>query len=488
MPVPLARAAAAALWVAVAAVLSLALPAAASAAPEYTLTVNVSGEGSVGCRVRAPEEEFEECASTAKYPAGTKLSLTVNPTPSEAEENFGAYEEEFGAYEYREFAHWGGTCASRGSNLTCPIEMTEDETVEAVFVGEPMPFALGTAGSGGGKVECEVYGSGVRETKCASKYRYETELVLYASPNAESEFVEWEGCWVESEAECEVTIEEDSSVTATFALEPLLSIALEGSGKSGSWVECEYEGVLEAECRKRYPSEAEVMLYAEAGPETEFVGWAGAGCEGAEEACEVQMAGPQSVTATFALEPEAEGEEEEPGEEEPPSEEEAGNEETPGGGGGSGGGGTGGGGSSGGGSQSPGGGVASTGGSTPSSAPSPRGAVAVARQASVRGSMAALRLRCAGAAACAGTLELEAKLPARASSGGRRRRAASFVRIGGARFSLSPGGSASVRLRVRRAAVRYLARRGRLAASVAGTGVTPSAIVLKAAKRTIKHR
>ena len=460
--------------------LSLALPAVASAAPEYTLTVNVSGEGSVGCRVHAPEEEFEECSSAAKYPAGTTLTLTVNPNQAE-------YEEQFGGYEYHEFAHWGGACASRGSNLTCPVEMTEDKTVEAVFVGEPIAFAVGTAGSGGGKVECEVYGSNVREGKCASKYRYETELVLYATPNAESEFVEWEGCWVESEAECELTVEEGSIVTATFALEPLLSIALEGSGKAGSRVECEYEGVLEAECGKRYPLEAEVTLYPQAGPGAEFANWGGA-CVGAEEACEIQMAGPQSVTATFALTPEEEGEEEPPpGEEEEPGEEETGGEETPGGGG-SGGGGTGGGGSSGGGSQGPGGGVESAGGSTPSSAPSRRGAVVVARQASVRGSMAALRLRCAGAAACAGTLELKAKLPARASSAGRRRRAASFVRIGGARFSLSPGGSATVRLRVRRAAARYLARRGRLAASVAGTGVTASAIVLKAAKRPVKHR
>lgn len=455
--------------------LLLAVPAVAEAA-EHTLTVNVSGEGSVGCRVRAPEEEFEECASHASYPAGTKLTLTVNPKPTESEENFGAYEEEFGAYEYHEFAHWGGACASRGSSLTCPVEMIEDQTVEAVFVGEPMTFTVGTAGSGGGKVECEVYGSGIREAKCASKYRYETELVLYAAPSAESEFVEWEGCWVESEAECEVTVEEGSVITAVFALEPLLSVGLEGSGKAGSRVECEYEGVLEAECRKRYPLEAEVTLYPQAGPGAEFASWGGA-CVGAEEACEVQMFGPQSVTASFAMATK----EEEPS----PGEEETGGKEEPAGGGA--------GGEehhAGGGSVQGAGGVVGSQPAPPASAAPARGTAAVARLASVRGAMAALRLRCVGAGLCTGTLELEARLPARAArtSRGRRRKAAPLVRIGGARFALSAGGSATLRLRLRRSAARLLDRRGRLAAAVSGTGVTPSAIVLKAAKRTVKRR
>lgn len=445
--------------------LLLAPPAAASAATEYALTVNVSGEGSVGCRVHAPEEEFEECASKASYPVGTQLTLTVNPNQS-------GYEEQFGAYEYHEFSHWGGACAWRGASLTCLVEMTEDKTVEAVFVGEPMAVTVGAAGSGGGTVECEVRGSGVREGKCASKYRYETELVLYATPNAESEFVEWEGCWVESEEECEVTVEEGTVVTTVFALQPLLVIGLEGSGRVGSRVECEYEGALEAECRKRYPLGAEVMLYPQAGTGAEFAGWGGA-CEGAEETCEVQMFGPQSATARFALA----AEEEPAGEEEPPGE--GAGEGGPGGGGG-------------GGEERPAGGGSVQGagrvaGSPPAVAPPARGTATVARLATVHGSMAALALRCAGGGACAGTLELMARLPAPAGAGGRRT-AVPLVRIGGARFALSAGGSATLRLRIRRAAARSLARRGRLKANVTGSGVTPSAIVLKAARGSVKRR
>ena len=480
--------------------LSLALPAVASAAPERLLTIEIAGGGIGEVECREGSGPVEACE--AEYPDGTELTLA--PVAEEGSSFAG-------------FSAGTGSAAGCTGTGACTFTITADSGITATFeaVAE-YSFEVNLAGEGEGEVECTV--ASEPEQFCDGEYPAGTRLKLEPVAEEGSEFAGFSagtgsatGCTGKTSATCpSFRIEADSSIVATFEYKEYALTVIKQGGGSGT-VECEAEEGPEV-CKNKYIWGMEVVLRAKPAPGSEFTGWTGlSGCErvfgpGGTE-CEVEMIKAHTVRANFALAagggeeggeepppeeggeepPPEEGGEEEAGEEEPPpGGGGGGNEETPGGGSG---GGTGGGGSSsGGGSQSSGGGGVSGGGSTPSTAPPPRGVAAVARLASVRGSMAALRLRCAGAGACAGTLELKAKLPARASSAGRRRRAASFVRIGGAHFSLSAGGSATVRLRVRRAAAGYLAHRGRLAATVAGTGVTASAIVLKAAKKPVKHR
>ena len=496
MPVPLARAAAAALWVAAAAALLLALPAAASAASERLLAIETAGDG-IG-EVECKEASGPAEACEAEYPEGTKLTLV--PVAEEGS-SFAGFSSGIGS---------AAGCAGTG---VCTFTIAVDSGITATFeaVAE-YSFEINYAGEGEGEVECTV--AGETEQFCDGEYPAGTRLTLESPSEAKGTIFEGStfagfsagtgsasGCTGKT---CSFKLEADSSIVATFEYkEYALTVIKQGSG-SGT-VECEAEEGPEV-CKSKYIWGMEVVLRAKAAAGSEFTGWTGlSGCEkvfgpGGTE-CDVEMYKAHTVRANFALagsgeeegeeEPppaEEEGEEEEEpppgeeGEEQPsPGEEAAGSEEQPGGGG------------NGSGEEKPAGGgsaqsAVSSSPAPPATVSPPRGAATVARIATVRGSMAALRLRCVGAGACAGTLEVKAKLSARAAPGGRRRRAASFVRIGGARFALSAGGSATLRLRVRRAAARSLARRGTLRVTVTGTGVTPSTIVLKAAKTMVKHR
>lgn len=275
----------------VAALIALALPAAASATPtEYKLKVKVEGEGAVGCKVNAPGEEFEECAPEASYPAGTKLILSVDPADGE-----------FGAFENYEFAHWGEACSSASTKHCTTVEMTAERSVSASFVPQRFKLNIETAGgSGDGIVKCDA-GSG--PGPCAAEYPYETPLTLLAEPDGESEFAEWkEGCEFGVEKECELKIEEETTVAVVFNLQPRLVIAVTGSGKGEGTVECEaFEGSGRGSCTQRYPEGEAVILYASAGSGAEFAGWEGCEWE-AETECEVTMAGETTVKAIFTAE------------------------------------------------------------------------------------------------------------------------------------------------------------------------------------------
>jgi hypothetical protein len=263
--------------------LVLALPAAASAAEE-PLNIQIVGEGEVSCKVSGGEAE----ACEAEYPAGTHVTLVPEPV------------------EGYVLGAWGLDCSATPATANCALTMSAAHNVSATFNPKQFKLKRKASGSGQGVVKCSTGGP---FGSCAAEYPFGTELTLSAEPNEGSEFGGWtlEGsefgagtdCEEPEEAECELTVEEETTVTATFDLEPALGIEIKGSGKGEGAVECEFEASREA-CRERYPSNAEVFLFAEAGPQAEFKGWGGA-CASAGTAieCALTMEGPQSVSASF---------------------------------------------------------------------------------------------------------------------------------------------------------------------------------------------
>lgn len=275
----------------VAALIALALPAAVSAA-DLTFSVNTTsgtGAGEVECNIKEPGEELEEglfCDGT--YPPNTQI--TVLPTAEEGSK--------FVVFENGTGSASAATCT--GKKVSCSFTINAISSVDARFDFEEFALKIEKMGSGGGTVECEVEGtSGL----CAAEYPYETPLTLLAEPDGESEFAEWkEGCEFEVENECELTIEEETTVAVAFNLQPRLVIAVTGSGKGEGTVECEaFEGSGRGSCTQRYPEGEAVILYASAGSGAEFAGWEG--CEWEEETeCEVTMAGETTVKAIFTAE------------------------------------------------------------------------------------------------------------------------------------------------------------------------------------------
>jgi hypothetical protein len=154
-----------------------------------TLTAEVEGPGSV----TAPEDINCPGVCAGAYNYGETVTLTAEP--------------DSGA----ELVEWSGACDSVAGN-ECEVEMTADKTVKAVFALEPMPefdLTVVKAGSGSGSVTCNA-------GACAATYPEGEEVTLAATAASGSTFSGWSGAGCSGTGTCEVTIEEDTTVTATF--------------------------------------------------------------------------------------------------------------------------------------------------------------------------------------------------------------------------------------------------------------------------------
>lgn len=250
------------------------VPVAQAAAAEFSLTTATEGTGSgtIKCDVGTGPEG---CA--AEYPGGTEITFVAEPATGS------------------EFAEWGGDCI--GQAEACELTIEEPTTVVAVFELEEVPLEVTTEGEGLGEIECQVEGGPAEP--CEAEYPYGTEIAFVAEPEEGSEFVEWEGDCSGSGA-CELTMDEEHSVTAIFDLAHFaLEINTEGSGEGT--VECKVEGGPVEPCEAEYLEGTEIALVPEAEPGSEFVEWKG-DCTGSG-ACEVTMTEDMEISVVFDLEP-----------------------------------------------------------------------------------------------------------------------------------------------------------------------------------------
>lgn len=236
------------------------------------------GVGEIECEVELGPVE----ACEAEYPYGTEIALVAEPD-SESE-----------------FVEWGGDCS--GSE-ECELTMDEEHFVSAVFDVVHFPLEINFEGSGSGEVECEVEGGPAEE--CEAGYLEGTEVVLVATADAGSEFVEWEGCDEESGVECEVTIDEAREVFVTFDLEPLpdftLEVEKEGSG-SGTVTSSPAGINCGSGCEAEFEEGETIVLTAKAALGSEFVEWEGCDAEPSATKCEVTIEEDRVVVAVFDLE------------------------------------------------------------------------------------------------------------------------------------------------------------------------------------------
>jgi hypothetical protein len=379
---------------------------AAQASADFALTINFagSGEGRLECEVETEEEAFaEECAEEAEYPEGAEVRIFP--------------EAEFGS----EFTGFSGAC----SGSSCELTMDAPKSVTAIFDLEAFTLTIEVDGSGSGEVECELQEG---PEPCASEYPGGAEINLIAVPGPGSEVVEFSGSCEASGSECELLMEEDSTVTVTFDLVgPRLTINPAGSG-TGT-VKCEVDGGPLEACAPAYPELTELVLVATANPGSQFAGWS-APCTG--NPCELPpLEGDTVVTATFNLEPTS-------------------------GGGGSGGGST-----------------------TPTPAPTPKplspGKLSVSGAALYQGGKAVLKLSCKGQGPCKGSLKLVAKLKVKGKL--------KNVEIGKASFSLAAGATKTLKVKLSGVAKKVLSKAKNVKATVSGAGVTKSTVTIKPTAR-----
>ncbi|HEX5761997.1 MAG TPA: IPT/TIG domain-containing protein [Solirubrobacterales bacterium] len=175
----------------------------------------------------------------------------------------------------------------------------------AVYAYSPLSptktLATSFTPGGSGSIKCN-------GTACAASYAEESSISLEAQPEAGFALKEWKGgtgsaatCNGSSTPTCTITLSQDSSIEAEFALAGFqLSVTKQGTGQgkvtsTPAGIDCG------SECEETFAENTPVTLTATPEPGSAFKGWGG-DCSGTG-ACEVTMSAARSVSATFAAAP-----------------------------------------------------------------------------------------------------------------------------------------------------------------------------------------
>lgn len=154
--------------------------AAIFAKKDYTLSVNIEGEGTVSERVVQQK--------STDYPHGTVVELTANP-----EQNW-------------EFVEWQGDLTGDEN----PAEITIDGEMEVTAVFSKIEYPLTINIVGEGSVTEEIVQAKTTE------YPHGTVVELTAEPDSGWAFIEWEGDIESTENPAQITIDEAKTVTVIF--------------------------------------------------------------------------------------------------------------------------------------------------------------------------------------------------------------------------------------------------------------------------------
>jgi hypothetical protein len=244
---------------------------------KLTVTIGGGGQGSV---TSAPSGISCPSACATGYAAGTEVTLTATPIGTST------------------FTGWsGGGCSGTG---TCTVTMDSDQDVTANFTGsETLLVTVGGAGTG--KVTSSPTGISCPPT-CSASYDGGTPVTLTAAAGAGSTFAGWSGGTCSGTTPtCNVTMDADKSVTATFVTNPTLTVTSTVASGAAGKVTSDTGGIsCPSTCSHAYAPGTVVTLTAVPGTNSTFTGWSGGGCSGTST-CTVTMNADTAVTATFAV-------------------------------------------------------------------------------------------------------------------------------------------------------------------------------------------
>ena len=242
------------------------------------LTVTTAGTG-VGTVTSSPAGIACGTDCSEPYNLGTVVALTATAGANSV------------------FSGWSGACTGSGG---CSVTMDAAKSVTATFTTTVVPTRLltvTTAGSGVGTVSSSPTGIACG-ADCSEPYNLNTVVTLTATPSADSVFSGWTGACSGSSVTCNLTMDAAKSVTATFTLKPVLTVATSGTG-TGT-VTSNPAGIsCGGDCSEPYDPNTVVTLAAVPSAGSVFSGWSGA-CGGLG-GCSVTMDAAKSVTANFTL-------------------------------------------------------------------------------------------------------------------------------------------------------------------------------------------
>lgn len=179
--------------------------------------------------------------------------------------------------------------------------MNTNKSVTATFtLVTTFTLTVTKAGTGSGTVTSSPAGINCG-TDCSESYTSGTTVRLTATAASGSIFTGWSGACTGTAATCDVLMNADKSVTATFSQAFTLTVTKAGTG-SGTVTSNDGKINCGTTCTASYAVTTPpptVTLTATADSGSTFRGWGGA-CSG-RGTCSVTMDANKSVTATFAL-------------------------------------------------------------------------------------------------------------------------------------------------------------------------------------------
>jgi uncharacterized repeat protein (TIGR02543 family) len=191
------------------------------------------------------------------------------------------------------FTGWSGACTGTAD---CNVTLAETATVTATFTLVKHTVTVMKAGPGMGMV----MGPGMTcDATCTFEVDHGSTITLTPAPQGLSVFAGWGGACADT-ASCELTVTEDVTATANFALDNFSMFVVPAGNGTGT-VTSNPAGInCGSDCDQTFTANETVVLTATPATGSSFGGWSGGVCTGTGT-CTVSITGPKTATATFTL-------------------------------------------------------------------------------------------------------------------------------------------------------------------------------------------
>jgi hypothetical protein len=264
----------------------------AGPASAQSLEIEVVGPGEVSgpAGIACTEAGNGGGACKGEFTEGTEVSLVAKPATGYRLQGWTTVE--------------GNAGSCTGTTASCRTgALTEATKLKASFVANPpRSLRVSVAGAGAGEVNSSPAGiKGCEKNKgtCEASFDSGTVVTLTAKADPGSTFKGWSGGGCSGAGTCEVTLNADAKVTATFdkPSSHKLTVKRAGAGR-GSIADGTGAISCPPACSHSYVDGTQVSLTATPTPGSIFAGWSGGGCSGTG-VCQITVRANAKVTAHF---------------------------------------------------------------------------------------------------------------------------------------------------------------------------------------------
>ncbi|MCC6620011.1 MAG: Ig-like domain-containing protein [Deltaproteobacteria bacterium] len=244
----------------------------------FALVVTLAGEGS-GVVSSTPAGIACGATCEADFAIGSTVALAAEPAADS------------------ELAGWSGACVGAAS---CSVDMDQDQAVTATFRKRPV---LTVAVTGEGSVRSTPAGivCGASGGTCSAPFSTGTLVTLEVEEASGHAFAAWGGACAGDEPTCAFNVTAATTVSATFAPWPTLTVTPTGPGRVTSQpngIDCRATG---GTCSASFSPKLTVKLTATPDEGQLFSGWGGDCSATADAPCQLGMTQSRTATATFAV-------------------------------------------------------------------------------------------------------------------------------------------------------------------------------------------